>query len=149
MLMKLVVGCWLVVEAGCRMKLLVGLVGRLGGGSWAENEGGSAKEFEGAEKKFSGRACWGKVGPKEGREEVGLGRGLGEAARAPKRSLLGRPLLLVEGSTDDCCWLTIGARGREALGVESELLGDSCCLSLTSFPLSSGKKFLWREGNRC
>jgi len=71
MLMKLVVGCWLVVDAGCRMKLLVGLVGRLGGGAWP------AKEFEGAEKKFSGRegACWGKVGPKEGREEVGLGRG--------------------------------------------------------------------------
>jgi len=78
MLMKLVVGCWLVVDAGCRMKLLVGLVGRLGGGAWPGNEGGdSAKEFEGAEKKFSGRegACWGKVGPKEGREEVGLGRG--------------------------------------------------------------------------
>jgi len=75
MLMKLVVGCWLVVEAGCRMKLLVGMVGGLEGSSWAENEGGSAKEFEGAEKKFAGRegACWGKVGPKEGREEVGLG----------------------------------------------------------------------------
>ena len=77
MLMKLVVGCWLVVDAGCRMKLLVGLVGGLGGGSWPENEGVPAKEFEGAEKKFSGRegACWEKVGPKEGREEVGLGRG--------------------------------------------------------------------------
>ena len=77
MLMKLVVGCWLVVEAGWRMKLLVGLVGGLEGGSWTENEGGSAKEFDGTEKKFSGRegACWGKVGPKEVREEVGLGRG--------------------------------------------------------------------------
>jgi len=77
MLMKLVVGCWLVVEAGCKMKLLLGLVGGLEGGSWTENEGGSAKEFEGAEKKFSGRegACWGKLGPKEGKEEVGLGRG--------------------------------------------------------------------------
>ena len=75
MLMKLVVGCWLVVDAGCRMKLLVGLVGRLGGGAWPGNEGGdSAKEFEGAEKKFCGRegACW---GPKEGRDEVGRGRG--------------------------------------------------------------------------
>jgi len=74
MLMKLVVaGCWLVVEAGCKMKLLVGLVGGLGGGSWAENERDSAKEFEGAEKKFSGRevGCWWK----EGREDVGLGRG--------------------------------------------------------------------------
>ena len=59
------------------MKLLVGLVGGPEGGSWTENEGGSAKEFDGAEKKFSGRegACWGKVGPKEVREEVGLGRG--------------------------------------------------------------------------
>jgi len=60
------------------MKLLVGLVGGLEGGSWAENEeGGSAKEFEGAEKKLSGRegACLGKMGSKEGREEVGLGRG--------------------------------------------------------------------------
>jgi len=74
MLMKLVVGCWFVVEAGWRMKLLVGLVGGLDGGSWTENEVGSAKEFEGAEKKFCGRegACW---GPKEGRDEVGRGRG--------------------------------------------------------------------------
>jgi len=35
-------------------------------------------------------------------KDDGGGGGLGEAARAPKRSLLGRPLLLVEG-TDDCC----------------------------------------------
>ena len=55
----------------------MGLVGGLEGGSWTENEGGSAKEFDGAEKKFSGRegAGWAKVGPKEVREEVGLGRG--------------------------------------------------------------------------
>ena len=55
----------------------MGLVGGLEGGSWTENEWGSAKEFDGALKKFSGRegACWGKVGPKEVREEVGLGRG--------------------------------------------------------------------------
>ena len=75
--MKLVVGCWFVVEAGWRIKLLVGLVGGLEGGSGATNKGGSVKEFEGAGKKLFGRegACWGKVGPKEVREEVGFGRG--------------------------------------------------------------------------
>ena len=37
--MKLVVGCWFVVEAGWRIKLLVGLVGGLEGGSGATNKG--------------------------------------------------------------------------------------------------------------
>ena len=76
--MKLVVGCWFVVEAGWRIKLLVGLVGGLEGGSGATNKGGSVKEFEGAGKKLFGRegACWGKVGPKvlAGRDDVGEGR---------------------------------------------------------------------------